>query len=609
MSEVDIAESPPSTLLDISVDAIATVLSHLGTRPRLAELLQLGAVCRDLRALMCDESIWQALCKSAWSIADADLSSEWPTLSSFRSLYAVLEVWAPRQGFHQLLEAFPWGALLLLRFAGGRFVGELIHHKVSPETGFCVAQKPVLALEVTFGAAGVNAGAESSADEQDSTPVWLRVARRPRIRWCGKDVVSCTTVTDAPHVPISPFVAGGRFFSRDPTDSIAPRRVRCRQYLSLRVDLGRPRGGAQMPTCSDGGDETSGAGEAGEADEANGADESDEDDESDESEDEDEDDEGAQEPSDPLDAEYVRAMRELWVPTAPEAKDAVHEGRRWYKRLQGLRNQITLGLVDGPAMPDAACGPAATAASAAGASGSAAAPSETDAEPQLRPGLYVGDYSHNEVYGLYGNESLLLERRSFALDGGDGHQALRALFTRTEGQAGAGQGPDEWLQAQIAEHSSDMLGRFLEWLRLAPRTAEGNLCTLLIGRKVTGDMHVPMGAATFVACLDPRLDEMPSQAMPLHIRTLRSDEERVARGWVGFGTLAYPGFQRSSWDQGWLVQLEDNAEGRRFAFVWGSRLSTRANTLTQVVAQSTACFVGENEAMRPYWPPAAPHAG
>ena len=122
-------------------------------------------------------------------------------------------------------------------------------------------------------------------------------------------------------------------------------------------------------------------------------------------------------------------------------------------------------------------------------------------------------------------------------------------------------------------------------------------------------MHVPMGAATFVACLDPRLDEMPSQAMPLHIRTLRSDEERVARGWVGFGTLAYPGFQRSSWDQGWLVQLEDNAEGRRFAFVWGSRLSTRANTLTQVVAQSTACFVGENEAMRPYWPPAAPHAG
>ena len=72
-------------------------------------------------------------------------------------------------------------------------------------------------------------------------------------------------------------------------------------------------------------------------------------------------------------------------------------------------------------------------------------------------------------------------------------------------------------------------------------------------------------------------------------------------------TLAYPGFGSPQWDPGWLVQLEDDEDGRRFAFVWGSRQFDTANMLHQVVAQSHAVFVGEDEAMRPYWPPATLH--
>ena len=69
-------------------------------------------------------------------------------------------------------------------------------------------------------------------------------------------------------------------------------------------------------------------------------------------------------------------------------------------------------------------------------------------------------------------------------------------------------------------------------------------------------------------------------------------------------TLAYPGFGSPQWDPGWLVQLEDDEDGRRFAFIWGSRQFDTATMLHQVVVQSNAVFVGEDETMRPYWPPA-----
>ena len=60
------------------------------------------------------------------------------------------------------------------------------------------------------------------------------------------------------------------------------------------------------------------------------------------------------------------------------------------------------------------------------------------------------------------------------------------------------------------------------------------------------------------------------------------------RGWRGFGTLAFPGFRAASWDPGWLVQLSDDDNGHRFAFVWASQQARPANTLTRVIAQNQA---------------------
>ena len=136
MSAPEDAEAP-HTILDISADSFVNVLLHVGAgaRPSTAELCCLSGVCSGFRSTLGDESTWQILCKWAWSVDDADLSSDWPRLASFRSLYAVLEVWAPRQGFHQLLDAYPWGALLLLSFRQGLFVGELIFHEPPSEEG------------------------------------------------------------------------------------------------------------------------------------------------------------------------------------------------------------------------------------------------------------------------------------------------------------------------------------------------------------------------------------------------------------------------------------------------------------------------------------------
>ena len=121
-------------------------------------------------------------------------------------------------------------------------------------------------------------------------------------------------------------------------------------------------------------------------------------------------------------------------------------------------------------------------------------------------------------------------------------------------------------------------------------------CTWLVGRKVTGDFHVPMGATTFIALLEPQL-----QAEPPPPRVLTAAGfETVRQGWMGFGTLARPGFRDPSWDRGWLAQLEDDADGRRFAFAFQSDYNQSVIVLSQIGAQNTAYFFGEDDALRPF---------
>ena len=417
--------------MDLSTDTFATMLSHIGVRPKLSQLMRISSVCTGCRALLADESVWQALCKRAWSIDEADLSSEWPSLPSFRALYAVLETWAPRQGFHQLIDAYPWGALLLLRFRGGRFVGELLHHTVSAETGFCVAQAPVLILDVDFGEEATAIMAETTsitpsttaADNTSSTsgegrddasiPAWLAAARRPRIRWCGEPVTSCVTRQDDLQVNICPFVAGSHLF-RFNSQSIVQHLLQCRQYLQVEIrQRGLEMGGVMvgrlcavrmgLTEIRGGGGESERARRGGGREEEEGEEE-----------------EGWVWRK----GEGGRCRRRGVVGGRLAAENALRvlsstpRGRREgavVPPAARAAGKVTLGLVDGPAMADDTAASAAS-ASAASASRSSSPPPPPPPLPPLHASIErtasVRQQGHRRLrhttaYGLYGNEALL----------------------------------------------------------------------------------------------------------------------------------------------------------------------------------------------------------
>ena len=83
----------------------------------------------------------------------------------------------------------------------------------------------------------------------------------------------------------------------------------------------------------------------------------------------------------------------------------------------------------------------------------------------------------------------------------------------------------------------------------------------MVGRKVTGDMHVPVGEITWFADITRRSD---TNTAPTTVEDQNGNRHRIVRSWNGMGTLAYPMFRNPSWDKGWLLELEGNL----FAFCW-----------------------------------------
>ena len=76
-----------------------------------------------------ENDVWRTLC----NFMHGETVREWPDMPP-EILHDVLDKYAPLEGFYTVASAFPWGKLLLLRFRGGRFVGEVIEH-VPPEEG------------------------------------------------------------------------------------------------------------------------------------------------------------------------------------------------------------------------------------------------------------------------------------------------------------------------------------------------------------------------------------------------------------------------------------------------------------------------------------------
>lgn len=199
-----------------------------------------------------------------------------------------------------------------------------------------------------------------------------------------------------------------------------------------------------------------------------------------------------------------------------------------------------------------------------------------DVAPRLHPGLYVGDYAH-AMYGQFRHEVLLVEHREC------GREGLEALFARPFEGGGVPSCLTATLEA--AGYTGEPTG-------------------FLVGTKVTGDVHVPAGQATFVAlCSPPALSASLEQARGLPIQQVvnRSSgaREDVLRSWPGYGTLATFGFGNPSWAPGWLVQLRTGRDGDRFGFVWSRNQD--AVVLEYVQAQQSCPFLSRKwlpEALR-----------
>jgi len=168
--------------------------------------------------------------------------------------------------------------------------------------------------------------------------------------------------------------------------------------------------------------------------------------------------------------------------------------------------------------------------------------------PGIRSGLYVGDYGHS-FYGQYRTEVLLLEYKALSKhELASEIEAPMQIFARPGGQ----QAPPE---LQCLQH------------------LEGPV-TFMRGVKQCGDIHVPMGATTFVAVCGPPeacVALAAGHTVPGALLNRTTNKlEAIAHSWRGFGTLAAPGFGTPSWASGWLVQFADadTNGGHRFGFAW-----------------------------------------
>lgn len=207
--------------------------------------------------------------------------------------------------------------------------------------------------------------------------------------------------------------------------------------------------------------------------------------------------------------------------------------------------------------------------------------------PLIRPGLYHGVY--NGRYGKYRREIILVEYRRYAWS-----STARAEQNAT--------------MTQIGNEVFSQLARQRGWEQIRLRITNflnnsgSSDVVFVVGRKVTGDWHVPMRQITFVALVHPQMQH-DAESTFRNLRRVRDRGEDgsgksydVIRSFVGWGTLAFPGFRRPSWNDGTLCQIRTSSseeeEDDAFAFVWGqwSHRTNEACVLRWIKTQSRFPF-------------------
>lgn len=193
----------------------------------------------------------------------------------------------------------------------------------------------------------------------------------------------------------------------------------------------------------------------------------------------------------------------------------------------------------------------------------------------LREGLYVGNYGH---YAQFKNEVLHVSFVSFPNFAEHPQLALEWLKPIFAG--GDRAIPDDMTVA-VTKYSA----------QYQQRGVMAGL-TMVVAKKVTGDIHVCAGANTFVAVCGPDgleeyLKEPGGEGVRVEV-SARGDREKVEvrQGWRGWGTLAFPGFGSPSWRRGHLLCTCDG----RFGFAWDGNTNQDMILLRYVASQEQDLF-------------------
>lgn len=193
----------------------------------------------------------------------------------------------------------------------------------------------------------------------------------------------------------------------------------------------------------------------------------------------------------------------------------------------------------------------------------------------------------NETYGKFQHKTLMLYYQRFTrTEAAWTADALSLDFDwdRIRAEVFAGRDASELQQIQLAVGAVEEL-------------------VFVCARKITGDFHVPMGSMSFGALVSPALrfptsmhgldTDRRTKRVGLDTVTDRSTKRvrRVSRHWLGWRTLAYPGFRSPQWTGGLFVQIAAERSGQMPGFAFCVNRTDAAIVLSRLPTQDTEPFL------------------
>ena len=154
----------------------------------------------------------------------------------------------------------------------------------------------------------------------------------------------------------------------------------------------------------------------------------------------------------------------------------------------------------------------------------------SESMPVIRPGLYCGIY-HPEMYGKFCNEILLVEYRRY--------RVRQSTWDETWGR----------IHSEVFDKRDE--DEMMTQIKTHLRKSGSSELVFVVGRKVTGDMHVPAGKSSFGALVHPLLPspdpELPTVLLDRDSFRAAAHDAALARGEApGRVRTAAPAVERAS---------------------------------------------------------------